>query len=146
PGPTAGSLWSDPGVPALFTCGLFVLLGSGLAPRAASDVFESVLGSTASCRGSCEMTYSLHTYPREEELYACRRGCRLFSICQFVRDGGDLNRTKSECEATCQEAYSQSEEQFACSLGCQNQLPFAEQRHEQRRPPGLLHGLLRWRL
>uniref|UniRef100_A0A3B3C2X9 Transmembrane protein 59 n=1 Tax=Oryzias melastigma TaxID=30732 RepID=A0A3B3C2X9_ORYME len=114
-----------------FTCGLFVLLGSGLAPRAASDVFESVLGSTASCRGSCEMTYSLHTYPREEELYACRRGCRLFSICQFVRDGGDLNRTKSECEATCQEAYSQSEEQFACSLGCQNQLPFAEQRHEQ---------------
>lgn len=47
-----------------FTCGLFVLLGSGLAPRAASDVFESVLGSTASCRGSCEMTYSLHTYPR----------------------------------------------------------------------------------
>ncbi|XP_004086747.1 transmembrane protein 59 [Oryzias latipes] len=113
------------------TCGLLVLLCSGLAALAASDVFETVLGSTASCRGSCEMTYSLHTYPREEELYACRRGCRLFSICQFVRDGGDLNRTKSECEATCQEAYSQSEEQFACSLGCQNQLPFAEQRHEQ---------------
>lgn len=110
--------------------------------------------------------------PQEEELYACRRGCRLFSICQFVRDGGDLNRTKSECEASksrrscrgrpglslrtsaaararskccgvsktscrpaaCQEAYSQSEEQFACSLGCQNQLPFAEQRHEQVTP------------
>lgn len=118
------------------TCGLLVLLCSGLAALAASDVFETVLGSTASCRGSCEMTYSLHTYPRvsvgtaarserlamvavwggppplsapgnrsgvrpqEEELYACRRGCRLFSICQFVRDGGDLNRTKSECEAS----------------------------------------------
>lgn len=46
------------------TCGLLVLLCSGLAALAASDVFETVLGSTASCRGSCEMTYSLHTYPR----------------------------------------------------------------------------------
>lgn len=77
------------------------------------------------------MTYSLHTYPREEELYACQRGCRLFSICQFVRDSEDLNQTKSECESTCHEAYSQSDEQYACNLGCQNQLPFAEQRNEQ---------------
>lgn len=77
------------------------------------------------------MTYSLHTYPREEELYACQRGCRLFSICQFVRDGEDLNQTKSECESTCREAYTQSDEHYACNLGCQNQLPFAEQRHEQ---------------
>uniref|UniRef100_A0A3Q4BYR4 Transmembrane protein 59 n=1 Tax=Mola mola TaxID=94237 RepID=A0A3Q4BYR4_MOLML len=98
---------------------------------ASLDVFDSVLGSTASCHKSCGMTYSLHTYPREEELYACQRGCRLFSICRFVRDSEDLNQTKSECESTCREAYSQSDEQFACNLGCQNQLPFAEQRHEQ---------------
>ncbi|XP_029971450.1 transmembrane protein 59 isoform X4 [Salarias fasciatus] len=98
---------------------------------ASSDVFESVLGSTASCHKSCEMTYSLHTYPREEELYACQRGCRLFSICQFVRESTDLNQTKSECESTCHEAYTQSEEQYACNLGCQNQMPFAEKRHEQ---------------
>lgn len=37
---------------------------------------------------------------QEEELYACQRGCRLFSICQFVRDGDDLNQTKSECESS----------------------------------------------
>uniref|UniRef100_A0A3Q1ESS6 Transmembrane protein 59 n=1 Tax=Acanthochromis polyacanthus TaxID=80966 RepID=A0A3Q1ESS6_9TELE len=98
---------------------------------ASSDVFDSVLGSTVSCHKSCEMTYSLHTYPREEELYACQRGCRLFSICQFVRDSEDLNQTKSECESTCREAYTQSDEQYACNLGCQNQLPFAEQRIEQ---------------
>jgi len=108
--------------------GLFVLLACALA---SSDVFDSVLGNTASCHKSCEMTYSLHTYPREEELYACQRGCRLFSICQFVRDSDDLNQTKSECESTCHEAYTQSDEQYACNLGCQNQLPFAEQRHEQ---------------
>ncbi|XP_053186537.1 transmembrane protein 59 [Scomber japonicus] len=113
-----------------FVCilGLLVLLGYS---SASSDVFDSVLGNTASCHKSCEMTYSLHTYPREEELYACQRGCRLFSICQFVRDSEDLNQTKSECESTCREAYKQSDEQYACNLGCQNQLPFAEQRHEQ---------------
>ncbi|XP_035526257.1 transmembrane protein 59 [Morone saxatilis] len=108
--------------------GLFVLLAF---TSASSDVFDSVLGNTASCHKSCEMTYSLHTYPREEELYACQRGCRLFSICQFVRDSEDLNQTKSECESTCREAYTQSDEQYACNLGCQNQLPFAEQRNEQ---------------
>lgn len=37
--------------------------------------------------------------PQEEELYACQRGCRLFSICQFVDDGIDLNRTKLECDS-----------------------------------------------
>ncbi|XP_008303471.1 transmembrane protein 59 [Stegastes partitus] len=113
-----------------FACmlGLSVLLACS---SASTDVFDSVLGSTASCHKSCEMTYSLHTYPREEELYACQRGCRLFSICQFVRDSDDLNQTKSECESTCREAYTQSDEQYACNLGCQNQLPFAEQRIEQ---------------
>ncbi|KAG7229053.1 hypothetical protein INR49_013172 [Caranx melampygus] len=67
----------------------------------------------------------------EEGLYACQRGCRLFSICQFVRDSEDLNQTKSECESTCREAYKQADEQYACNMGCQNQLPFAEQRQEQ---------------
>ncbi|XP_015232061.1 PREDICTED: transmembrane protein 59 [Cyprinodon variegatus] len=98
---------------------------------ASSDVFDSVLGSTVSCHKSCEMTYSLHTYPREEELYACQRGCRLFSICHFVRDSDDFNQTKSECESTCREAYTQSDEQYACNMGCNNQLPFAEQRQDQ---------------
>ncbi|XP_034744619.1 transmembrane protein 59 [Etheostoma cragini] len=113
-----------------FVCllGLFVLLA---CTSSSSDVFDSVLGNTVSCHKSCELTYSLHTYPREEELYACQRGCRLFSICQFVRDSEDLNQTKSECESTCHEAYTHSDEQYACNLGCQNQLPFAEQRHEQ---------------
>ncbi|KAM6919218.1 transmembrane protein 59 [Xenentodon cancila] len=108
--------------------GLCVLFSCTLA---SSDVFESVLGSTTSCHKTCELTYSLHTYPREDELYACQRGCRLFSICQFVRDSEDLNQTKSECESTCQEAYNQPDEQYACNMGCQNQLPFAEQRQDK---------------
>ncbi|XP_013911038.1 PREDICTED: transmembrane protein 59 isoform X2 [Thamnophis sirtalis] len=37
-----------------------------------------------------------------------------------------------ECDSACTEAYtSQSDEQYACHLGCQNQLPYAELRREQ---------------
>ncbi|KAI1236860.1 hypothetical protein IHE44_0015116 [Lamprotornis superbus] len=104
---------------------------SGPLPAASSEAFDSVLGNTASCHRACQLTYPLHTYPKEEELFACQRGCRLFSICQFVDDGADLNRTKQECDSACTEAYSQSDEQYACHLGCQNQLPFAELRQEQ---------------
>uniref|UniRef100_A0A8D0L986 Transmembrane protein 59 n=1 Tax=Sphenodon punctatus TaxID=8508 RepID=A0A8D0L986_SPHPU len=101
------------------------------SPPASSEAFDSALGSTTSCHRACQSTYPLHTYPKEEELYACQRGCRLFSICQFVDDGMDLNRTKLECDSACTEAYSQSDEQYACHLGCHNQLPFAELRREQ---------------
>ncbi|XP_065265145.1 transmembrane protein 59 isoform X3 [Emys orbicularis] len=114
--------------------GLFLLLlicGRGWAAAGSSEAFDSALGSTASCHRACQLTYPLHTYPKEEELYACQRGCRLFSICQFVDDGIDLNRTKLECDSACTEAYSQSDEQYACHLGCQNQQPFAELRQEQ---------------
>ncbi|XP_048352022.1 transmembrane protein 59 [Sphaerodactylus townsendi] len=93
--------------------------------------FEPALGSTTPCQRTCQSTYPLHTYPKEEELYACQRGCRLFSICQFADDGADLNQTKLECESACTEAYSQSDEQYACHLGCQNQLPYAELRQKQ---------------
>ncbi|TUP34209.1 Transmembrane protein 59 [Bagarius yarrelli] len=64
-----------------------------------ASAFDGVLGSTASCHKTCRMTYSLHTYPRELELFACQRGCRLFSICQFVSDAENLNQTKSECDS-----------------------------------------------
>ncbi|XP_076831835.1 transmembrane protein 59 [Brachyhypopomus gauderio] len=96
-----------------------------------ADVFDGVLGNTASCHKTCRSTYSEDTEPRDEELSACRRGCRLFSICQFVGDSENLNQTKSECDSACREAYSAAAEQHACSLGCQSQLPLAEQRQEQ---------------
>ncbi|KAJ3594493.1 hypothetical protein NHX12_003800 [Muraenolepis orangiensis] len=112
--------------------GFLLLVALTCTPSSAStDVFNAVLGNTISCHKTCQMTYSLHTYPREEELYACQRGCRLFSICQFVGDSEDLNQTKAECESTCHEAYVQSDEQYACNLGCQSQLPIAAQRQEQ---------------
>ncbi|XP_029805684.1 transmembrane protein 59 isoform X3 [Suricata suricatta] len=125
-----GSLWvrARLGLPPLLLLTMALAGGSGTA---SAEAFDSILGDTASCHRACQLTFPLHTYPKEEELYACQRGCRLFSICQFVDDGIDLNRTKMECESACTEAYSQSDEQYACHLGCQNQLPFAELRQEQ---------------
>ena len=47
-----------------------VLLASGSAraagplPAASSEAFDSVLGNTASCHRACQLTYSLHTYPK----------------------------------------------------------------------------------
>ncbi|ERE83011.1 transmembrane protein 59 [Cricetulus griseus] len=127
-----GKLWvqAQLGLPPLLLLTMALAGGSGTA---AAEAFDSVLGDTASCHRACQLTYPLHTYPKEEELYACQRGCRLFSICQFVDDGIDLNRTKLECESACTEAYSQPDEQYACHLGCQDQLPFAELRQEQVR-------------
>uniref|UniRef100_A0A8D0DX23 Transmembrane protein 59 n=1 Tax=Salvator merianae TaxID=96440 RepID=A0A8D0DX23_SALMN len=132
----AGTPWDRLGPRALL---LLLALGCGetwadLEPvrESLSEAFEPALGNTASCQRTCQSTYPLHTYPKEEELYACQRGCRLFSICQFVDDGIDLNRTKLECDSACTEAYTaQADEQYACRLGCQNQLPYAELRREQ---------------
>ncbi|XP_032821831.1 transmembrane protein 59 [Petromyzon marinus] len=68
---------------------------------------------------------------RERLTLACERGCRLFSICQFVDDGVDLNGTRYECLAACMEAYKRAEEQVACSTGCDNQQPLAVLRQKQ---------------
>lgn len=126
------------GLRALLSLLLFALSYNGARAEGQPDldsvpeVFEPALGSTSPCQRTCQSTYPLHTYPKEEELYACQRGCRLFSICQFVDDGIDLNRTKLECDSACSEAYStRSDEQYACHLGCQNQLPYAKRRQEE---------------
>lgn len=113
---------------ARVSCALAFLLGCILGVRGSLD---TALGDSSSCHHVCEGTYPLHTYPEEEELFACHRGCRLFSICQFAEEGDDLNKTKLECESACTEAYPQSSEQYACLLGCHSQMPFAEKRQEE---------------
>nr|XP_012417790.1 PREDICTED: transmembrane protein 59 isoform X7 [Odobenus rosmarus divergens] len=78
-----GSLWvrAQLGLPPLLLLTMALAGGSGTA---SAEAFDSILGDTASCHRACQLTFPLHTYPKEEELYACQRGCRLFSICQFL--------------------------------------------------------------
>ncbi|XP_060701857.1 transmembrane protein 59-like isoform X2 [Hemiscyllium ocellatum] len=71
----------------------------------------------------------------EVPLSTCQRGCRLFSICQFVDGVSDLNSTRAECEAACFEAYYQMEEQNGCNTGCKEQFLQAERRRTQHLTP-----------
>lgn len=36
-----------------------------------------------------------------------------------------------QIHTACREAYTQPDEQYACNMGCHNQVPFAEQRQDQ---------------
>lgn len=82
-------------------------------------------------------------YPWSDcHIFSCKWDCQSFSCC-FVSDPTyteNVFLTKMQnlsshlgnfFLAACTEAYSQSDEQYACHLGCQNQLPFAELRQEQ---------------
>ncbi|XP_071954413.1 transmembrane protein 59-like [Antedon mediterranea] len=101
--------------------------------NAASELFDSVLDDVSSCSETCENTYPMHTYPENDNLVACERGCRLLSIVEFANeDQTDLNSTLKTCEGACNEAYDTNEDgNFACSLGCKSQLPYIRQLREQ---------------
>jgi len=52
------------GTASTLDCVLGFLLVALACTSASSDVFDAVLGNTVSCHKTCQMTYSLHTYPR----------------------------------------------------------------------------------
>lgn len=47
---------------------------AGAVPASSSEAFDSVLGNTASCHRACQLTYSLHTYPKVRLSPASRLG------------------------------------------------------------------------
>ncbi|XP_072450537.1 transmembrane protein 59-like isoform X2 [Chiloscyllium punctatum] len=116
---------------------LLLLLSAAAATcsPAAVQPFDSLLGDTARCQSRCRNIFLLERQPTEVPLSACQRGCRLFSICQFVDGVSDLNSTRAECEAACFEAYYQIEEQNGCNTGCKEQFLQAERRRTQHLTP-----------
>ncbi|XP_041061011.1 transmembrane protein 59-like isoform X1 [Carcharodon carcharias] len=117
-------------------CAALLLLLSAAATTttcspAGTDPFDSLLGDTARCQSLCRNTFPQAGQPREAPLSACQRGCRLFSICQFVDGISGLNSTRAECEAACLEAYTRMEEQYGCNTGCRDQFLEAEKRQKQ---------------
>ncbi|KAL9951153.1 hypothetical protein ACROYT_G043767 [Oculina patagonica] len=71
------------------------------------------------CKESCERSYPLHTYPKEEPLLACKQGCRLSVIAQ-LKVGRSENFTQA-CIRGCQESYEDNESLYACFVGCNSQ-------------------------
>ncbi|KAM8763601.1 transmembrane protein 59-like isoform 1-T1 [Rhynchonycteris naso] len=118
------------------------------APRS-RDPFAPQLGDTQNCQLRCRDRYP-SPQPSQEELEqedpskfhnehnraifisACERGCRLFSICQFVARSSKPNATQAECEAACVEAYVKEMEQQACRSGCWSQNPEVEPEPESK--------------
>ncbi|KAK3562085.1 hypothetical protein QTP86_027182 [Hemibagrus guttatus] len=142
-------------------CGVLPLLFVVVA-MAASDLFDNQLGDISYCKNQCQTTIknkkAAKTYFNEIESFftnsnfilyddddvvvvvvvvdsimnACYRGCRLYSICQFVNGNTGFNNSKEECQGACQEAYSKLLEQEACSTGCTSQP--AEPEIQRRKP------------
>ncbi|XP_065102730.1 transmembrane protein 59-like isoform X2 [Paramisgurnus dabryanus] len=88
---------------------------------ASSDLFDNQLGDINYCKKQCQMSIKNKSPAKDSIMNACHRGCRLYSICQFVNGNSGINTSKEECQGACQEAYSKLLEQEACSTGCASQ-------------------------
>ncbi|XP_076880657.1 transmembrane protein 59-like [Brachyhypopomus gauderio] len=88
---------------------------------ASSDLFDNQLGDISYCKKQCQVTIKNKSPAKDSIMNACYRGCRLYSICQFVNGNTGFNSSKEECQGACQEAYTKLLEQEACSTGCSSQ-------------------------
>ncbi|KAL3867810.1 hypothetical protein ACJMK2_040657 [Sinanodonta woodiana] len=91
-------------------------------------VFESVLDDVSDCKNVCKNTYTPHTFEKNSLQDCCERGCRLYSMMEFIYN--DQNTTKDVCLSSCKEAYEKTEEYDACLMGCNSQIPFSLE-HQQ---------------
>lgn len=117
-----------------FVICLGLILKLSLAFEEQTSPFDDVFEDVTSCSSSCERTYPLHTYPKMEDLRACQRGCRLFSMLEFGEldyEETDFNATKQACKGACHEAYINEDPLFACCLGCAEQVPFTIKKRQE---------------
>lgn len=94
--------------------------------------FHGLLGDSKGCEESCLVSYAPHTNPDGgDESQACSRGCRLYTITEFVARGGNLGQEnaigplktpKESCFNACTDAYNEtSDSTAACKFGCEAQ-------------------------
>uniref|UniRef100_A0A8C4HGQ6 Transmembrane protein 59-like n=1 Tax=Dicentrarchus labrax TaxID=13489 RepID=A0A8C4HGQ6_DICLA len=88
-------------------CSLSALLSVLLAGLAAasSDLFDNQLGDINYCKKQCQLTIKNKSPAKDSVMNACHRGCRLYSICQFVNGNAGFNTSREECqggESVCQ--------------------------------------------
>ncbi|XP_045121803.1 transmembrane protein 59-like isoform X2 [Portunus trituberculatus] len=94
--------------------------------------FQGLLGDPKGCEESCLVSYAPHTNPDGgDESQACSRGCRLYTITEFVAFGeklgqknaiGPLRTPKESCFNACVDAYNEtSGNTVACKFGCEAQ-------------------------
>ncbi|XP_047477702.1 transmembrane protein 59-like isoform X1 [Penaeus chinensis] len=108
-----------------------LLLLSLFALCLADSPFDRILDDVTPCEESCATSYSPHTNPSSSNNDACERGCRFYTISEFVSDGPghgnavdgkDANPVKTTCYNSCVEAYNEtSDSTVACKAGCDAQ-------------------------
>eukprot|EP00064_Thunnus_orientalis_P021501 superscaffoldBa00006556_g21666 len=88
-------------------CGFSALLSVLLAGLAAasSDLFDNQLGDINYCKKQCQLTIKNKSPAKDSIMNACHRGCRLYSICQFVNGNAGFNTSREECQG---ELYAHS--------------------------------------
>lgn len=106
------------GFPAVVS---FLLAGLAGLAAASSDLFDDQLGDINYCKKQCQLTIKNKSPAKDSIMNACHRGCRLYSICQFVNGNAGFNTSREECQGACQEAYRKELEQQACCSGCASQ-------------------------
>uniref|UniRef100_H3DQ50 Transmembrane protein 59-like n=1 Tax=Tetraodon nigroviridis TaxID=99883 RepID=H3DQ50_TETNG len=138
-------------------CGLSALLPvllAGLvaaASSSSSDLFDNQLGDINYCKKQCGLVIKNRSPAKDSVMNACHRGCRLYSICQFVNGNAGFNTSKEECQGACQEAYVKLLEQEACSSGCASQPSEPELKRRKLRamtlrpkPPSVMEAVSSW--
>ncbi|XP_045599056.1 transmembrane protein 59 [Procambarus clarkii] len=110
----------------------FLTLLAVLALCWGQDTFDKILSNVTSCEEVCTKSYSPHTNPDSTDNVACSRGCRFYSINEFVLDdqpdhgnavdGSDAHPIKTACYNACVESYNEtSPNTAACRFGCDSQ-------------------------
>ncbi|XP_053710591.1 transmembrane protein 59-like [Synchiropus splendidus] len=131
--------------------GLLSVLLAGLAAAASSDLFDNQLGDINYCKQQCQLSIKNKSPAKDSIMNACHRGCRLYSICQFVNGNAGFNTSREECQGACQEAYVKLLEQEACVSGCASQPSEPEIMRKKLRamtlrpkPPSVMEAVSSW--
>ncbi|XP_076076166.1 transmembrane protein 59-like [Mytilus galloprovincialis] len=94
-----------------------------LSFTSATGVFDRVLDDITTCSDKCSNTYTPHTFEKSYLVDVCKRGCRFFTIMEFIYNHDNLNMTMKGCTSSCEEAYNTTDEETTCIFGCKNQVP-----------------------
>lgn len=130
---------------------LVPLVLAGLAAAGSPDLFDDQLGDINYCKKQCQIAIKNKSPAKDSIMNACHRGCRLYSICQFVNGNAGFNASREECQGACQEAYSKLLEQESCSTGCSSQPSEPEIKRRKLRamthrpkPPSIMDTVSGW--
>lgn len=132
-----------------------LLLASYIIVVSASNgAFNQLLENVQPCQESCIASYPPHTYPGSSDSNACERGCRFYTIGDFVADGvaeqkehgngieDTDSKVKKLCYGSCVEAYNETSSlTVACKFGCDAQDGVSNKDKEKEEEEQTMHLL-----